>query len=274
MERYAVFFDLDGTLLTTDKRVTERNRRALELAHSRGAYIVPTTGRIYDGMPGAVRELPFIDYAITVNGAEVYDVRARKALRREEISAARALEIFDIMEEFDCIYDCYAKGWGYMQREHYEKADEYVLEPHMRQMVKSVRTPVDDIRRYVASHFESVQKMQMFFRELKENERASEQLRITLKDECITSSIRGNLEINSARANKGEGMKFLCEYLGVPIENSVAFGDGSNDMTMIRAAGTGVAMGNAIDEVKRAAKLVTARNDEDGVALALEKLFR
>ena len=144
----------------------------------------------------------------------------------------------------------------------------------MRKMVKSVRTPVDDIRRYVTSHFESVQKMQMFFRELKENERASEQLRITLKDECITSSIRGNLEINSARANKGEGMKFLCEYLGVPIENSVAFGDGSNDMTMIMAAGTGVAMGNAIDEVKRAAKLVTARNDEDGVALALEKLFR
>ena len=60
----------------------------------------------------------------------------------------------------------------------------------------------------------------------------------------------------------------------MPIENSVAFGDGSNDMTMIMAAGTGVAMGNAIDEVKRAAKLVTAENDEDGVALALEKLFR
>ncbi|MBQ5514537.1 MAG: HAD hydrolase family protein [Oscillospiraceae bacterium] len=67
--------------------------------------------------------------------------------------------------------------------------------------------------------------------------------------------------------------RFLCSYLGVPIENSVAFGDGSNDITMIRAAGTGVAMGNAIDEVKRAAKLVAAGNDEDGVALTLEKLF-
>ncbi|MBQ2602884.1 MAG: HAD family phosphatase [Oscillospiraceae bacterium] len=273
MERYAVFFDLDGTLLTTDKRVTERNRRALELAHSKGAYIVPTTGRIYDGMPDAVRELPFIDYAITVNGAEVYDVKAGCALKREEIPAPRAIEIFDIMEEFDCIYDCYAKGWGYMQREHYEKADEYVIEQHMRKMVKSVRTPVDDIRRYVISNFESVQKLQMFFRDIEENIRASEYLKKTLDGECITSSIRGNLEINSERANKGEGLRFLCSYLGVPIENSVAFGDGSNDITMIRAAGTGVAMGNAIDEVKRAAKLVAAGNDEDGVALTLEKLF-
>lgn len=273
MERYAVFFDLDGTLLTTDKRVTERNRRALELAHSKGAYIVPTTGRIYDGMPDAVRELPFIDYAITVNGAEVYDVKAGCVLKREEIPAPRAIEIFDIMEEFDCIYDCYAKGWGYMQREHYEKADEYVIEQHMRKMVKSVRTPVDDIRRYVISNFESVQKLQMFFRDIEENIRASEYLKKTLDGECITSSIRGNLEINSERANKGEGLRFLCSYLGVPIENSVAFGDGSNDITMIRAAGTGVAMGNAIDEVKRAAKLVAAGNDEDGVALTLEKLF-
>lgn len=273
VKRYAVFFDLDGTLLTTDKRVSDRNRRALELAYSRGAYVVPTTGRIYEGLPEAVRELPFIDYAITVNGAEVYDVKEASALKREEITAVRALEIFDIMERFDCIYDCYARGWGYMQKEHYAKADEYVIETKMRQMVKSVRTPVDDIRQYVLDHFPSVQKMQMFFKNLYENAKAAEYLRNELKSECVTSSVRGNLEINSEHANKGEGLIFLCSYLGIPLERAISFGDGSNDMTMIKAAGLGVAMGNAIAEVKEAANEITATNNEDGVALVLERIF-
>ena len=273
VKRYAVFFDLDGTFLTTDKRVTDRNRRALELAHSKGAYVVPTTGRIYDGMPEAVRELGFIEYAITVNGAEVYDVKERKALKREEITASRAIEIFDIMERFDCIYDCYARGWGYMQRNHYEKADEYVIEQKMRQMVKSVRTPVDDIRKHVVENFESVQKMQMFFKNLYENAKAAEYLRNELKSECVTSSVRGNLEINSEHANKGEGLIFLCSYLGIPLERSIAFGDGSNDLTMIKAAGLGVSMGNGIAEIKEAANEITASNNEDGVALVLERIF-
>jgi predicted mannosyl-3-phosphoglycerate phosphatase (HAD superfamily) len=67
-----IAMDLDGTLLDSEKRLSEENRAALQRAADAGIEIVPTTGRIYKIIPEAVRELPFIHYAITVNGAEVY----------------------------------------------------------------------------------------------------------------------------------------------------------------------------------------------------------
>ena len=68
-----ILLDLDGTLLTRDKRLSPGNRRALERAAAAGIWVVPATGRFYQGMPAAVRELPFVRYAVTVNGAQVYD---------------------------------------------------------------------------------------------------------------------------------------------------------------------------------------------------------
>lgn len=273
MKKYAVFLDLDGTLLTTDKRLTERTRRALELAHSRGAYIVPTTGRLYEGLPEAVRALDFVEYAVTVNGAEVYDVLNARALTREEITAARALEIFRELEGYDAIYDCYAGGWGYMERKSYLLAEEYVIDPFMLRMVKELRKPVDGLAEYVTERFSSVQKIQMFFKDLRVNAEAVRELRQRLPGENVTSSIRGNLEINAKRANKGDALRFLCGYLGIPRENSIAFGDGSNDLTMIMAAGTGVCMKNATAEVRAAADSMTDTNDRDGVAAFLEEFF-
>ena len=272
MKNFAIFLDLDGTLLTTDKRLTPRAEAALRAANEAGAYIVPTTGRLYEGMPEAVRGLEFIEYAITVNGAEVYDVKNRRALSRNEIETPRAIEIFRTLERFDGIYDCYAAGWGYMEREKYLLADEYVIDPEMRKMVKALRKPVDGLFGYVTEHFPTVQKVQMFFRSLDENRRAAEILRGELENECVTSSVRGNLEINSKNANKGAGLRFLADYLGIPMENTIAFGDGSNDAAMIEAAGTGIAMENATKELKAMADRVIGRNDEDGVAQELERI--
>ncbi|MGX8698680.1 MAG: HAD-IIB family hydrolase, partial [bacterium] len=120
-------------------------------------------------------------------------------------------------------------------------------------------------------HFPSVQKIQLFFSDPVEHRRATAELRRLLPDCYVSSSVRQNIEINCAAANKGAALLFLAEYLGIPRENTLAFGDGSNDVTMLRAAGTGVAMANAQPEARAAADAVTARNDEDGVAQYLEK---
>ncbi|MGX8698679.1 MAG: HAD family hydrolase, partial [bacterium] len=148
MTQKAIFFDLDGTLLTTDKRLTERNRAALLRAVAAGHLIVPATGRLYDGMPDFIRALP-LRYALTVNGAEVYDVAEKRVLLREELPTRRALEIFDLLEGFDCVYDCYAGGWGYMDRRMYNAAERYVIEPAFLKLVKELRTPVEDLRDHV-----------------------------------------------------------------------------------------------------------------------------
>ena len=80
-----IALDLDGTLLDSEKRLSEENRRALEQAADKGIEIVPTTGRIYAIIPEVVRQLPFINYAITVNGAELYDVRNDRVLAKNEL---------------------------------------------------------------------------------------------------------------------------------------------------------------------------------------------
>ena len=82
-----------------------------------------------------------------------------------------------------------------------------------------------------------------------------------------------NIEINGGGASKGQALCALCEYLGIDIRDTVAFGDGSNDLDMINSAGTGVAMANAVDELKAAADFVTLSNMECGFARALENFM-
>ena len=83
-----------------------------------------------------------------------------------------------------------------------------------------------------------------------------------------------NIEVNAPEANKGSALMVLCEQLGIDRMESMAFGDGTNDITMIREAGIGVAMANAASEVLAVADRVTASNDEDGVALVIEELLK
>ena len=73
--------------------------------------------------------------------------------------------------------------------------------------------------------------------------------------------------------NKGQGIRDICRTLGISPEEVISFGDAANDIPMLLAAGTGIAMGNAAEDVKAAADYVTATNDEDGIAAALEKLI-
>lgn len=88
----------------------------------------------------------------------------------------------------------------------------------------------------------------------------------------VSSSLDNNLEINAPGATKGEAILRLAGHLGLCREQTMGFGDGENDMTMIRTAGIGVAMGNAVEALKAEADYVTVTNDEDGVADAIEKL--
>ena len=86
-----------------------------------------------------------------------------------------------------------------------------------------------------------------------------------------TSSLYNNLEINASSATKGRALMWLADYLKIDREATMALGDGGNDLSMIQAAGIGVAMVNGLEEVKAAADFITMSNDEDGVAAAVEK---
>ena len=93
-----IALDLDGTLLNSDKHLSAENADALQLAADSGAQIVPTTGRFFGGMPQVIRELPYLRYAITVNGAQVQDIRTGRSIYRAEIPLPRALAIMEYLD--------------------------------------------------------------------------------------------------------------------------------------------------------------------------------
>jgi len=270
-----ISLDLDGTLLDSQKRLSDGNRAALEEAAAKGVHIVPTTGRFFGMMPQAIRDLPFVRYAITINGAQVYDRETDTAIVREEIPLDMALDIIRLLDGYDVIYDCYRSNWGWMTESLQAKAEDYATDAHYLKMVREFRNPVPELKEYLKSTAAEgdVQKVMLFARNTPGSESVTkaitEAVAARFPSIKTTSSTWNNLELNISTAHKGNSLKRFAEHLGYTLENCMALGDGTNDLSMIEAAGLGVAMSNAHPLVLAAADHVTVSNDEDGVAKAI-----
>ena len=265
-----ILLDLDGTLLTTDKKISPANYAALEQAAAKGIYIVPCTGRFFIGMPEEVRALPFLRYAITINGAEIYDVKEQKSLHSALIDLEKAEEVFSVLDALPVIYDCFQDGWGWMDRKFYDIADQYSMGEVRGEWIRKMRTPLDDFRRTIRERNRGIQKTQMFFRDMELRREMLTVLPQRFPDLNVTTSLVNNIEINSGDAHKGAALLELCRQLGIDPAATMAFGDGLNDITMLQTAAVGVAMGNAAQQVKDVADFITDTNDNDGVAKAVQ----
>ena len=272
-----IALDLDGTLLDSAKRLSEANRAALEYAAAKGALVVPTTGRFFGMMPPAVRDLPFVRYAITINGAQVYDRVADTAIVRDEIPVEMALELMRLLDGYDVVYDCYRLNWGWMTESLQAKAADYATDAHYLKMIREFRRPVPELKAHIAATAAEgdVQKVMLFARNAPEGEAVTKAIAEDVGKRFpsikVTASTWNNLEFNIATAHKGNALRRFAEHLGLTLSNCMALGDGMNDLTMIEAAGVGVAMANAHPKVLAAADWVSPSNDEDGVAAAIRK---
>ena len=267
-----IALDLDGTLLNSRKELSPRNAAALARAAAKGIEVVPTTGRFFGGMPEVIQSLPYLHYAITVNGAQVYDIARDRAVARTELPLADTLAIMSYLDTQPVVYDCYQNNWGYMTRSFQEHIADFTPDVHYQDMVRRLRTPVDELKAWLAEKGEGVQKIQLFTPDPDLRRRLLADLAERFPSAAISSSVPTNIEINAAAAHKGAALRQLAAYLGADIGGTISFGDGLNDVTMLREAGLGVAMANAWPEALAAADLVTASNDEDGVAVTLEEL--
>ncbi len=273
MDIRLIAFDLDGTLLTTDKRLSEENRRALERAAGLGIELVPCTGRFYLGMPEVVRDLSFINYAITINGAQVLDIKNNYEIYSSTIPFSQAAELIDYCETLGTAYDCYFNSRGYMSRRYYDDIDRYLPDPIYCETIRKMRIPVDDVRGMVRDLGTDVQKIQLFSGDRGFLKWTCEEIIGTWKGLIATSSVKKNLEINNENANKGAALKVLAEHLGLKIEQTMAIGDGGNDESMLDAAGISAVMGNGLTMLKEKADVVTLNCDEHGVAEVINSLL-
>lgn len=261
--------DLDGTTLTTDKVLTPHTKEVLEECIRQGIEVLPATGRVWSGIPDYLTQIEGVRYLITSNGASVVELATGKALYTNGIAWERALEIFDILEDYDTFYDAYLLGEGWCEGRFYDHLERFGIESHIEKLVQNSRTRIDDLRAFVREKKAPVEKINMFFKREEDRQKAFRELG-EIPDLAVTCSLVNNLEINHATCNKGDALMKLGEILNIPMEQIMACGDGNNDLEMVRRAGVGVAMENGEDAVKEAADFVTKTNDEEGVAYAIE----
>ena len=273
MDIKLIALDLDGTLLTTDKRLTDENRDALRNAADKGIEIVPCTGRFYLGIPDIVRELDFIHYAVTINGAEVLDLRKGTVIYGSEIPLDTALYLNDMFEDMGIAHDAYVQSRGYMERRFLDRIEDHLPDPIYCRTLRSMREPVDDLRIFLTDLGKDIQKIQIFTHDLEILRNTGRYIADNFPGLIATSSLKNNLEINNAEANKGAALNALTDYLGISTDNTMAFGDGGNDLPMLRAAGISVAMGNSLQILKDEADFVTLTHDQSGVAYIINKLL-
>ena len=265
--------DLDGTLLNSNKEISGENLRALYRLAEAGIEFVPASGRAYGGMPEQLRKLPFINWAVEVNGARVYDIKSGVLRRHAAIELPRALEMYDYLLSFGTYTDCFIDGQAWSQESYYVRIPEYAPGQALRQLYSGTRRTVPDLRAYIAGEGRAVEKFQMLFKTSAERKAAAEEIERRFPDIAVTNAIDTNLEMNARDATKGDALIWLCGELGIDISRAMAIGDGKNDLSMLKAAGFAVAMGNAFEELKESADFITADNDHSGFAAAVEKIL-
>ena len=268
-----IALDLDGTLLNSKKELSKGNLAVLKKAADAGWEIVPTTGRFYGGMPDFIRGLPFVHYAITINGAYVEDLLEGNEIYTAEMPYKQAIDIMKYLDKLPVIYDCYMDNDAFMTEALKAKVDEIIENPRIRKMFYDLRTPVPELKEFLENRGQDVQKIQFFTKDADLRLHLLEELPKVFENIAVSSSSPQNIEINQAKATKGLALVALAEYLGLDRSKTIAMGDGLNDISMLEEAGIGIAMANGCDEALNAADWVTGHCDEDGVAYAIEQLL-
>ena len=262
--------DMDGTLLTTDKRLTAHTEDVLCQAIRKGVEIVAATGRPHTGIPEEYREIPGLHYAITANGARVVNLVTGEVVYEALVPRKKAEEILKLFSEYDMLEELYKDGQSYLNRAMLDRLPEFQENPHMVEYIRTTRKPMENVWDLLDKCPDGFEKVQALFKNAVDRDEAKRRVE-KLGDVRAVSSLDYNVEVSRADANKGNSLMILAEKLGLDPEEVMGFGDNDNDLEMIQKAGLGVAMQNAIPEVKEAADYITDTNDREGVAKAIEK---
>ena len=287
--------DLDGTLLNHEGQVTPRTRAALQAASDRGVVIVPTTGRPLGNLPPVVAQLPGVRYAITSNGAAVWDlgsdplgaVYSRYAnaaerqtsepicLLRRLMPVETAREVFGIFMEYNGGMSVFSDGYSIKE----QSGVDFMAARWARLHSTEARQPNDgrflvvrDLGEWMSRHAHEVEKMCVFFGDPDLASSWLPRFRAIPGVEVVQGSPE-NIEVTAAGVDKGEALLTLADRLGIPRAQTLAVGDSENDRAMLEKAGVAAVMANGMPQIKALADLVTTADcDHDGVAEVFETL--
>jgi len=261
MKYRLIVTDLDGTLLDEKKNIPDENIKAIERFRQKGGLFTIATGRGEKGAIPYIKKLNIDIPAILFNGGELYNpVKG-------------------------CIYSVYLDRKIYdIVLDNFKDNPDVGIVVHFHDKVFiSEKKPVHDL------YFEVQGIVCDWVEDLKDIKKANKVLLVgdveKTKKEIAKIEERFDININAVQSDKyyfeilpekvskGEGLIKLCEYLNIPLTSACAVGDNFNDISLIKAAGLGVAVENAEESLKKNAKFITKRNDQGGVAFLIENIL-
>ncbi|MBR5201666.1 MAG: HAD family phosphatase [Clostridia bacterium] len=267
--------DLDGTFLNSNHiTIPKENIEAFEKAHKMGIKVAIASGRTKILTDYLVEQLPFLDYLVTSNGAVTYDLHTGKVVCSTLMNNSQSVEIFNILKDYNLIYEIYFNGNCYMNNDSYAMFDKEHVSPHIHDLLKDFIKPVSSLEALIDG--QGIEKLNILSlsgeERLEIEEKVNKSCDVAFASSFpIVKGVNGNLEMTDKNATKGFAVKGLCDALGLSSENVMCFGDGENDCSMLDFADYSFAMANGTDLVKSTAKFITDTNDNAGVAKAINK---
>lgn len=268
-----IALDMDKTTLNAQGKLSEKNKEALKFAIKKGVHVVVASGRAFSALPADVMAVEGIDYAITSNGAEIYEVATGKCLKSYCISQESILKIMDLTKNQPVTWEVFIAGQAYASSAYVDDPIKFGASSHVVDYVKRTRKRIDDIYGFILEHAAQLNSIDVIVKDEQLKEQLWQQFKEEISDIYATTSAPQLMEISSKECGKHRGLAFILDYLGLGCEEAAAFGDGDNDADMLKYAGIGVAVANASEACMAVADLVVADYNDDGVAEGIYQLL-
>lgn len=265
MQYRAIASDLDGTLLRSDQSVSPRTRAAIHAAEDAGLVVVLATGRPPRWIAPVVDQLGERGLVVCANGASVYDPARHELVERTDLSPAVARALVDELQAaFPTAVLGVEQGFSF-------SADESIRAAGIPIHVMNDGIVIGPIRSFLD---EPVTKLIVRLPPPAVPGQAARVQAVVGDRALVTHSVDESfLEVSHPGVHKAATVERLLGQAGIAPHEVVAFGDMPNDLELLRWAGWGVAMANGVDVVRAAADEVTASNDDDGVAIVIERIL-
>lgn len=262
MNMKMIFLDMDGTLLNDEKTLPQANKEAMDEALKQGHKILICTGR---PLSSVIKLLPVFGldkpgcYAVTYNGGLIYDAGEKQPIYKKTLPLEQVRHLFEKAYEYGGIHIQTYTEKGFICEYDTKESRDY------EHLIKTERKVVEDI-----------------FKELNGREPCKvlaiahgcdrgriEGFKKSMLEYCegiinVCYSGYDYLEFMPAGINKGNAIGWMCEYLGIPLRNTIAVGDAQNDISMLQTAAVGAVMKNADDDVKKYGNYITEKNNNEG----------
>lgn len=273
MDIRLIALDLDGTLLNAEKQIPERNIRALRACAAKGIKIALISGRAFEGVCGFARQMEISAIIAACNGAQIEAGESGPLLSETTFAEADARRILQTIEESGMYFNVYTRGRCYMGNGHVRSS----LGPRYAHHIPGIECvfgyPYERVNDDARLHAESCVGTQKFVVMGMPYDEGFTKIEAALRDMnlSVSSASRRNREFMPTGVDKGFAVREICAHFGIAREQVMAFGDQTNDLPMLAAAGVPVVMDNGEEIVKRAAKLFAPDHNLGGVGMTLEK---